>query len=357
MLARHPVQTLLEWHRAGTLNLRPEFQRRSNWPSGAQCYFIDTILRGFPAPLLYVRPTTDPTTKKPVNEVVDGQQRLTAIIEFFEGRLRLDKQTREFEGLTFQDLDLADQETFLKYEMGVEELYNASDDFVLDVFHRLNAYGVKLNSQELRHGRHQEPRYRGAFRREVIQASKRWAVLWDRHKVVSLKGRMRMADDELMAQMLGVVLNGVCDGGQPNINKLYIDYDNSVPPEAIEQLDEAIDFILKTFPDVFKTRLKGGPHFLILFAAVAHSLFGLKTGDMGKSNNPPLPSRDGSALSDIPMVRANLMALSRILAIKESAVPKEFFDFKLASAGTTQRIRSRSIRLVFLYQALLPQAM
>ena len=357
MFVPRSVENLLEWHRTGDLNLRPEFQRRSNWPSGAQCYFIDTILRGFPAPLLYVRPTTNPKTKKPVNEVVDGQQRLTAIIEFFEGRLRLDKQTREFEGLTYQDLDLADQEKFLKYEMGVEELYNASDDFVLDVFHRLNAYGVKLNSQELRHGRFQEPRYRGAFRLEVIQASKKWAVLWDRHKVVSLKGRMRMADDELMAQMLGVVLNGVCDGGQPKINELYVDYDNGVLPEAIEQLDRAIDFILKTFPDVFKTRLKGGPHFLILFAAVVQSLFGLKTGDMGKNNNPPLPARDGSALSDIPMARANLMLLARVLSTKESAVPPKFFDFKLASAGTTQRIRSRSNRFVFLYRALLPQAM
>ena len=321
MLVPHSVETLLEWHRDSSLNLRPEFQRRANWPSGAQCYFIDTILREFPSPLIYVRPTTNPETKMPVNEVVDGQQRLTAIIEFFEGRLRLDKQTKEFEGLTYQELELADREKFLKYQMGVEELYNAGDDFVLDVFHRLNAYGVKLNSQELRHGRFLEPRYRGAFRLEVIQASKRWAVLWDLHKVVSLKGRVRMTDDELMAQMLGVVLNGVCDGGQPKINELYSDYDNEVPPKSIEQLDEAIDFTLKNFPGVFKTRLKGGPHFLILLAAVAHSMFGLKTGDMGKSANPPLPARDGSALSNIPMAQENLIELSSILAMKEPEVP------------------------------------
>lgn len=357
MLVPRSVETLLKWHQDGDLNLRPEFQRRPNWPSGAQCYFIDTVLRGFPSPLIYVRPTINPKTKTPWNEVVDGQQRLTAIIAFFEGRLRLDKQTKEFKGLTYRELELSDQDRFLKYEIGVEELYNADDDFVLDVFHRLNAYGVKLNSQELRHGRFQEPRYRGAFRLEVIQASKRWAVLWDLHKVVSLKGRVRMADDELMAQMLGVVLDGVCDGGQPNINGLYSDYDNEVPSESVEQLDQAIDFTLKNFPGVFKTRLKGGPHFLILFAAVAHSMFGLKSGDMGTRGNPPLPDRDEYALSNIPMARENLIELSTILATKESAVPQKFFDFKLASAGTTHRIRSRSIRFGFLYRALLPQAM
>ena len=240
MLVSRSVETLLKWHLDDDLNLRPEFQRRSNWPSGAQCYFIDTILRGLPSPLIYVRPTINPKTKLPWNEVVDGQQRLTAIIDFFQGRLRLDKQTKEFEGLTYKELELVDQESFLKYEMGVEELYNAGDDYVLDVFHRLNAYGVKLNSQELRHGRFQEPRYRGEFRREVIQASERWAVLWDLHKVVSLKGRVRMVDDELMAQMLGVVLNGICDGGQPMINGLYSGYDNEVPYESIEFAHSAI---------------------------------------------------------------------------------------------------------------------
>lgn len=357
MIVQHSVETLLGWHRDGVLNLRPEYQRRPNWPTGAQCYFIDTILRGLPSPLLYVRPTINPKTNMPWNEVVDGQQRLTAIIDFFEGRLRLDKQTKEFAGLTFRELELVDQEDFLNYKMGVEELYNATDDFVLDVFQRLNSYGVKLNSQELRHGRFKEPRYRGAFRNEVIQASERWSVLWDLHKVVSLKGRVRMADDELIAQMFGVVLNGVCDGGQNNINDLYRNYDNEVSRESIETLDLTVDFILKNFSLVFKSRLKGGPHFLILFAAVAHAMFGLKNGDMGNGGTPELPPREESALSNIPMTQDNLTDLSKILTTKVSDVPEKFFDFKFASAGTTQRIRSRSVRLVFLYRALLPQAM
>lgn len=356
MLTEYSVEKLLHLYEAGALNIRPEFQRRPNWPSGAKSYFVDTILRGFPSPLLYLKPTVDAKTKRPVYEVVDGQQRLTSLIEFFTGELRLDRQTKEFAGLTFQDLDIEDQEKFLKYIMGSEELLNASDDYVLDVFHRLNAHGVQLNSQELRHSRFLEPRHRGAFRLEVIESSRRWAVLWERYKVVNLKTRTRMADDELMAQLIGVLLNGVTDGGQNNINNLYMQYDADVPRQAIESLDSTMEFILNKLTIVFDTRLRGAPHYLILFASVAHALFGLPNGDMGRADNPELPQRDNRSLSDLGQTLENLRVLGDVLNSKEADVPRRFFDFKLASAGTTQRIKSRSIRFVHLFKALQPKA-
>ena len=94
---------------------------------------------------------------------------------------------------------------FDSYEMKVDELLNASDEYVLEVFHRLNAFGVKLNSQELRHGKFQGGTYKELFRAAVIDTSERWQVLWSRYKVVSVRGRLRMADDELTAQSFGVV--------------------------------------------------------------------------------------------------------------------------------------------------------
>ena len=42
----------------------------------------------------------------------------------------------------------------------VEQLFNATDSEVLDVFPRINAYGLSLNRQELRHGKYR------AFRNE-----------------------------------------------------------------------------------------------------------------------------------------------------------------------------------------------
>lgn len=351
MIGVYTVGKILEWYQEGSLKLRPDFQRRPNWQQKAKIYFVDTILRGYPAPLIYLRPRRDPKTDSPIREVVDGQQRLTAIIQFYEGQLRLDDTVAGFQGLRFDDLELQHQDAFMDYNMGVEELLGASDEYVLEVFQRLNSYGVRLNAQELRHGT-----FHGAFRNAVIQTSERWTPLWANYKVVTIKNRLRMKDDELTAEMLGVILQGVSDGGQPNIRSLYLKYDKNLPVEAIDRLDGTVQYILEHLAGVLTTKLKGAPHFLMLFAAVAHALYGIPNGDLGTADDiPPLPSRNLGALTDIDVVSSNLAKLVDILKQSIDQVPPTFFAFRFASGGTTQRIRSRSQRFVTLYEALLPK--
>jgi len=48
------VADFLSWQREGTLNLNPRFQRRSVWKPGARSYFLDTVVRGLPAPIIYL---------------------------------------------------------------------------------------------------------------------------------------------------------------------------------------------------------------------------------------------------------------------------------------------------------------
>lgn len=355
MLKTHKVRELIEMHDRGDLNIRPDFQRRPNWPFHALCYFIDTILRGYPTPLIYLRPRIEPGKERPIRDVVDGQQRLTAILKFRQNDLRMYEHAGQYADRTYSELDPEDQLRFESYELRVDELLNASDEYVLEMFHRLNAFGVKLNSQELRHGKFQGGTYRGLFRAAVIDASERWQVLWSRHKVVSVRGRLRMADDELTAQSFGVLLNGVTDGGQTRINHLYEQFDGGLPQGTEERFDRTVDFILGNFADTMTTRLRGAPHFMMLFAAVAHALFGIPGGDMGRGETIAHPARNPAALTDLAVARENLETLAGVLNLRVDSVPLRFFEFRIASAGTTQRIRSRSRRFVELYQALLPE--
>lgn len=209
---------------------------------------------------------------------------------------------------------------------------------------------------------HKGGRYEGVFRQTVIDASRDWLYLWKEFKVVSLVGRQRMDDDQLVAQMLGVLLEGVCDGGQIYINHLYSEFDQGVPANAVERLNQTIQYIIDTFGHALsKSRLNGQPHFLMLFAAVAHALFGIPNGGMGtrvgEEHMLPLPDRDDRALSDTRIATNNLMRLGEIRRIPLEDVPPEFSAFRLASAGTVQRIKSRSVRFVHLYRALLPEAL
>lgn len=349
MFEQYPVADILTWLDDKTLVLNANFQRRSVWPPAARAYLIDTILRGRPMPKIYLRTKTDPKTRRAYREVVDGQQRLRAIQDFANGEFALGSRKEtfgEFVGKTYQDLDENTQQDFLSYPVSVEQLFNASDQEVLDIFHRLNAYGLDVTPQELRHGK-----FQGAFRSAVADASSRWSILWDTYKIVGLRARVRMADDELMAQMFGIVLEGVVDGGQPAINKLYQNYDEKLPPDTLKRVDRTVHYLITNFSDILQTGLSGSPHFLMLFAAVAHARFGIPQGDIGDD----MPERSPDAVADLALARSNLGVLADTLEMDVEQVPPRFKDFKFASAGTTQRIRSRRPRFLALYRALLPE--
>ena len=350
---QYPISDLYAWIKSKELNLAPQFQRDDIWLASAQSYFIDTLLRDLPIPSIYIRIVTDPETKTSYREVVDGQQRLRTIVKFIDGGLTLDKRSNEFAGKTYDTLAEEDQQRFLAYQVGVEQLFGASDDDVLDVFHRINAYGLSLNKQELRHGKFQGGRYKGEFRLAVIRASERWETLWSRYNVVTVRNRVRLMHHELVAQLFGVILDGVTDGGQGKIDKIYERYDANVPDDSDAQFDQVCRYIVDNFADVLATKLGSGPHFMMLFAAVAHALFGIPEGDLVGAYSPH-PARETSALTDLDFATANLMRLADIFDKSVDETPDRLKSFKVAIAGTTHRIKSRSVRFRTLYQALLP---
>lgn len=85
----------------GYMNLRPFYQRRSRWKADQQSRLIESFLINIPVPpiILY---------KKDYNsyEVMDGQQRITALQAFYENQLELEglELWPELNGRKYQDL-------------------------------------------------------------------------------------------------------------------------------------------------------------------------------------------------------------------------------------------------------------
>ena len=252
---QYPISDLYDWVKGGTLILQPEFQRGDTWQVSAQSFFIDTLLRDLPIPPIYIRMITNRETKTSYRELVDGQQRMRTIVKFIDGQLSLDRRSKEYAGKIYDTLDDDDQARFLSYQIGVQQLYDADDDTVLDIFHRINAYGLSLNHQELRHGKFQGGKYEGTFRWAVIRFAERWEILWSKHRIVSVRNRVRLQHHELVAQLLGVLLEGVTDGGQPKIDKLYERYDTALLEGYEEKFDQVCAFIVDHFSDVLATKL------------------------------------------------------------------------------------------------------
>src|SRR3990167_11509119 len=86
--ASYSVSDFIAWQKDGILVLNPDFQRRAVWSSGAKSYLIDTVIRGFPMPIIFLREQkTDLKALKTTKEVVDGQQRIRTLLSYIDPAL------------------------------------------------------------------------------------------------------------------------------------------------------------------------------------------------------------------------------------------------------------------------------
>jgi hypothetical protein len=127
----------------------PEWQRDQVWSDEKGQLLIDTILRGWNLPKFYLSKVSDSPEQF---EVVDGQQRLTAIFAFFTNDLRLpDEAAKRFGGATYKDLPDALVDAFDDYEIQYDKITDATEQELREFFQRLQeglqlTTGEKLNS-------------------------------------------------------------------------------------------------------------------------------------------------------------------------------------------------------------------
>jgi uncharacterized protein with ParB-like and HNH nuclease domain len=81
------ISILYEQYTLGNIDLQPKkYQRKLVWPFKSKVYLIDSILQGLPIPKFFLQIKVNSTTGKTIYDMVDGQQRLSTIFEFIQGR-------------------------------------------------------------------------------------------------------------------------------------------------------------------------------------------------------------------------------------------------------------------------------
>ena len=68
-----------QWESTG--GLISKFQRRGIWNRAQRSFLIDTLLLELPVPPVYIRMVQSADNTSVIREVIDGQQRLSAILE------------------------------------------------------------------------------------------------------------------------------------------------------------------------------------------------------------------------------------------------------------------------------------
>jgi hypothetical protein len=272
----------------GRLVVRPPFQRRPVWTDEEKAFLVDTILRGYPVPEIYVyaTPSTDGSASDVVS-VVDGQQRLRTCLEFLADQFPVVFDTHKLEPLytltdtpwfnkRFSELDDDQKNSFRRYKLIVRDLEGVSDDEIRHMFHRLNQSNVSLNSQELRYSM-----YQGGLLEVVEQLVKREE--WDEFRLFTQMQRRRMLDSEYVTELVIGYLHWP-QNKKDNIDNYYRQYAAGFPfkDDVIRRFSEVLEYLNKVFPSprMSGTRWYRKSDFYTLFLAIARGKIGIDVGNI-----------------------------------------------------------------------------
>ena len=186
------------------LDLRPFYQRRPRWKVRQQSLLIESFIMNIPVPpvFLYERDFNS-------YEVMDGQQRITAIRDFYDNSFRLTglEMWSELNGRSYKTLPEKikagiDRRSITSIVLLKESTGSEEEAFELreTVFERLNTGGVKLERQEIRNAL-----YRSAFN-DLLDEISKWDMfreIWGLPKWVpdEIETNRSLINEPLFAKM------------------------------------------------------------------------------------------------------------------------------------------------------------
>jgi RNA binding exosome subunit len=181
-----------------TLIPTPAFQRRLVWTDKDKQGFLDTVLKGYPFPEIYVATgEVDLTTGQGIDLLVDGQQRITTLNQYFTAseQIRLGKDI-----LPYAKLSDNMKRHFLAYDVVVRNLGQLSSEEIKEIFKRINATGYSLNAMEVHNSR-----YDGEFKKFAEEIA--GLPFFDDHKIFSNEEVKRMRDTNFILTFIITIMS------------------------------------------------------------------------------------------------------------------------------------------------------
>ena len=339
---KYSIAELVDWHRRKDLVVNSDYQRGGGlWPTPAKSYFIDSILKEFPFPKVYFHERVDKQTKRPRREIVDGQQRITTIVDFIDGKFALGKNASGFEGLRFEQLPEENQDAFFAYTVAVDVIRQAERSEILQMFRRMNAFTLPLNAPEKRHSE-----YFGEFKDWVNTLLDSYGAIFIDWGILTSRQIVRMADAEFVADLALAIEEGIVSTSPAKLSGLYKKYDHEFAARATftEQISSALEVIrgdLSSLQDTYITK----PHiFHSLLCALIHNRYGLIAADDAIGISP-----SGKFYADRDLA---INSIRRLAAAHEEKDTSEFSEYVAAASEGGNRAAQRTIRLKWLVEAL-----
>lgn len=266
------IRDIIELRNKQMLVVNREYQRGVVWTLSQKKKLLDSVLRGYPIPLMYLHHIKQTAGKllSQRYEIIDGQQRINALGDFHDGAFRLfdpvkdeaearfpdfiKRQPCPWGGKGFADLDAPTKVGFLDTSLRIVQIETHDGNEARDLFVRLQA-GMPLNSQEKRDA------WPGQFTDFILRlGGKPGLARYPGHDFFNLLMRAQQAKDrgkfrQLAAQVAMLYftrqLNGdstFCDINAEAIDDFYyenlgFDSESSVAARLTVVLDKITDLL------------------------------------------------------------------------------------------------------------------
>ena len=225
------VKYMLELMEQELIELNPGYQRRRVWKDNKKkSLLIESLMLRIPIPAFYFYENEDGKY-----QVIDGQQRLTTIKEFVDGKFRLNGLEylgKEYNKKQFKNLDTKYIQRIYRTQIAVNILDARSPKNVIyDIFRRVNTGGVNLNPQEMRNAICKQE-----VRDFLVKSTQ------NENYIMATRGRVK--DDRMDSQELVLRFYAFYKAYDYEKNELDYDY-----PNIAAMLDDAIENLNRMSPE------------------------------------------------------------------------------------------------------------
>lgn len=220
------------------IDTNPDYQRPAVWTKAQKQLLIDSILRDFDVPKIYLHEKNNDTY-----DVIDGQQRIRAIWSFYDDEFALPKDAEPVNGYEvankkYSELDMDVATIIDSYNLDFVILDTQNEDEIREMFLRLQN-GTTLKAQEKRNAM-------PGRMRDFIKGLTNHEFFTKVHF-----SNTRFTYDLIAAQMTLLELNkGICNIKDRDLNAMYEkskDFDAS--STDAKNIYRILDYLNKMFPD------------------------------------------------------------------------------------------------------------
>ena len=243
--ARYPLDSIETMLDSKKYILDPEYQRRKRWDNIRKSRLIESFIMNVPIPPIFLY-----EIDYSIYEVMDGQQRLTAIYDFYKGNFLLEglQYWRELDGRNYANLpDQVRKGIDRRYLSSIVLLQETAkseeeaEELKRIVFERLNSGGEKLTPQETRNALQN-----GEFNRLCIKLSQNeyFRKMWNfplesegEKKLLENESYKKMEDVELVLRFFAYRHIDKLKSPVDKFLDEYLKQANSYPDETMNKLE------------------------------------------------------------------------------------------------------------------------